>query len=205
MILGQRDFGVSEENTADANGTPLGDSLVVLYGSDQNTLVINYAIGLLPVNWDGPTTIAEVHDIKVADFNRDSCLDVVVASLFWGQGPGSVDFADNRSVYFGDCAGGFGDPFNYTQLMVVEGAGVHLITDFNDDGFPDFSHRYQFDAYIDGEPEFPPVSSADYHPRAYIYNQSLTEPFTIRELTRGEVEQLKIDEFLGLIHNSLLP
>ena len=203
LMLGQRDFGISEQDTADANGTLLGDSLVVLYGSDQNTLVTNYASGLLTVNWDGPTTIAEVNDIKVADFNRDNCLDVVVASQFWGQGPGSADFADNRSVYFGDCAGGFGDPFNYTQLMVVQDAGTHLITDFNDDGFPDFAHRYQFDAYIDGQPESTPVSAADYHPRAYINNQSLTEPFTIRGLTRWDVEQLKIDEFLGLIHNSL--
>jgi len=203
LILGQRDFGRPEEDTVDVNGTLLLDSLVVLYGSDQNKLVTNYAIGLLPVNWDGPTEFAEVNDIEVVDIDQDNCLDVVMGSLYWGQGPGSADFADTRSVYFGDCAGGFGDPFNYTQLMVVEHAGTLLIADFNDDGFPDFAHRYGFDAYVDGGLELPPVSATDYHPRAYINNQSLTEPFTVRGLTLWDVEQLRIDEFLGLIHNSL--
>jgi hypothetical protein len=205
LILGQRSFGREEEDTVDANGNLLLDSLVVLYGSNQNTLVTNYAIGLLPVNWDGPAESTDTVDINVADFNQDNCLDLLVESTSNPQGPQSADFAANRSVYFGDCAGGFGDPFNYTQRMIVESANTLLVTDFNDDGFPDFSHRYGFDAYIDGGFELPPVSAADYHPRAYINNQSPTEPFTIRELTRSEVEQLKIDEFLGLIHNSLPP
>jgi len=203
LMLGQRDFGRPEEDTVDANGNLLLDSLVVLYGSDQNTLVTDYAIGLLPVNWDGPTESVGVQDIKAADFNQDNCLDVVVASTNNPSGPQSPDFAVNKSVYFGDCAGGFSDPFNYTQRMVVETADTLLIADLNDDGFPDFVNRYRFDSYIDGGLELPPVADADYNPRAYINNQSPTEPFTIRELTRRDVEQLEIIGFLGLIHNSL--
>jgi len=203
LILGQRDFGRSEEDTVDVNDTLLLDSLVVLYGSNQNTLVTDYAIGLLPVDWDGPTEGTNIQDIEVADFDQDNCLDVVVESTNDPQASQGQDFAANRSVYLGDCAGGFGDPFDYTDRMVVESANTLLVTDFNGDGFPDFSHRYGFDAYIDGGLELPPVSTANYHPRAYINKQSLAEPFAVRGLTTWDVEQLKIDEFLGLIHNSL--
>lgn len=204
LVLGQQHIGRPEDNIRDASGNVLLDSLVVLYGSNAGVLVTDYTKGLVPVTWDLAEDLPQVVDIKTADFDRNGCPDIVVSSVTSGSiGQVITDPASNFAIHFGDCAGGFSDPVNYTVRPIFDPANALAITDFNGDGYPDFVNRYNFDAFIDGGLEVPPVADAEYDPLAYINNRSLTEPFTARQLTRWEVEQLGTIEFLGLIHGSL--
>lgn len=198
LALGQQDMGRPEEFIRDNDLVVLRDSHVVLFAGPAGKLITDYSIGLLAVEWDQPADRPQVADMRAADFDQNDCVDLLVASHS-DAGQKTSNFA----VYFGDCAGAFSAAVDYTISPSVEAANTIHITDFNRDGHPDFVPYYLFDPNPDGGPEAPPVAFKNYEPRAYIFTQSLLDPFAPRPLRLREVEQLPLRPFHGLYHSEL--